>query len=900
MDQFMKTFILSGKDCTRLLAGGKAYHLQELEKASTLVPKWFVLSTEAFVEFKNQIKKDFFSFTEKEIEELFLTTPFPENMEEQIKSAYRNLGSDAFGVSVRSSAQSEDSLTHSFAGQFSTFLHQESLEDVFCSIKKCWASLYSDRAKNYIQKDTALQLSELKMAVVIQQMIPSDVSGVLFTRDPMHPTEMDMLRVSAAYGLGEGLVSGQLEADEFVVHKSTYEVKEKIISKKVLKLIQHKGSVQAAPVEKELQDISCLSSEQLKKICELSKSLESYFKLPQDVEWAFFNNELYCLQTRPITTLPPREFEDHTLKGEQCILWDNSNITESYNGVTTPLTFSHISRAYTQVYFQYCSFMGVPQKTIKENESTFRNMLGLIRGRVYYNLGSWYRMIFLFPFAGTSKGFMETMMGVRQQLKPELASLFDFTKNPPTYRWWQVSYLLVRNVYFLLSVKKRISAFKDTFNHIYIKAFQLSFRNHSTTFGLEYYNFLLKNLLSKWQAPIISDTRCMLFFGILKKLCEKWILNNDHSGIYNDLLSAQKDLPSTEPTRLLMHMAKIIEGRGGDLKQWWLTTPVHDIQENISEKDKELHAALQTFLAKYGFRCINELKLESIDLHEDPSFVLEAVKRFLLAGKLSTAEIIAKEEETYLKALRTAKKSMNAFKWILFSWILTKARSAVKDREELRLLRTNIFGICRRIFKSIGEKYAALKIIESPMDIFYLTIDEIIAYEEGRSLMVNLQALALLRKNEFDHYKKTIQPPDRFFTKGSASLNMKFTAVLSDQDLLLKDTTELEPNMLKGTPCSPGVVEGIVRVVREVEDAQGMSHEILVAERTDPGWVPIFPSCSALLIERGSLLSHSAIVARELGIPTIVGITGLMKKLKTGMRVRLDAAKGSITILEQE
>jgi pyruvate,water dikinase len=186
------------------------------------------------------------------------------------------------------------------------------------------------------------------------------------------------------------------------------------------------------------------------------------------------------------------------------------------------------------------------------------------------------------------------------------------------------------------------------------------------------------------------------------------------------------------------------------------------------------------------------------------------------------------------------------------------------------------------------------------MDVFYLSIEEIIAYQEGRSFEVSFKALTQTRKAQFEEYRKTPQPPDRFVTEGAASLNFLFPQVLADQDLL---ATELpvsdDPKILIGTPCSPGIVEGVVRVVREAEDAEGLNGEIMVSERTDPGWVPLFPSTSGLLIERGSLLSHSAVVARELGIPTIVGVQGgLMKKLKTGMRVRMDASKGEIRILD--
>jgi phosphoenolpyruvate synthase/pyruvate phosphate dikinase len=164
-----------------------------------------------------------------------------------------------------------------------------------------------------------------------------------------------------------------------------------------------------------------------------------------------------------------------------------------------------------------------------------------------------------------------------------------------------------------------------------------------------------------------------------------------------------------------------------------------------------------------------------------------------------------------------------------------------------------------------------------------------------------LGELAKLRKAEFQAYDRSMPPPDRFLLEGAVGVSLPFAQVLAELDLLAKDRPKSDdPNVLIGTPCCPGVVEGAVRVVRDMKDAEGIDGEILVTERTDPGWVPLYPSCSGLLIERGSLLSHSAVVARELGLPTIVGISGgLMKKLKTGDRVRLDGARGEMRILEK-
>jgi pyruvate,water dikinase len=171
---------------------------------------------------------------------------------------------------------------------------------------------------------------------------------------------------------------------------------------------------------------------------------------------------------------------------------------------------------------------------------------------------------------------------------------------------------------------------------------------------------------------------------------------------------------------------------------------------------------------------------------------------------------------------------------------------------------------------------------------------------EGRASCLDLRGVAAVRKAEYEVFQNDLPLPDRFITYGVAGSSMQHIGVLQDADLLKDLRKSDDPNVLYGTPCCPGQIEGVVRVVKQMTDASGLSGEILVTERTDPGWVPLYPSCSGLLIERGSLLSHSAVVARELGLPTIVGISGgLMAKLKTGMRVRIDAGRGEVRILSE-
>jgi phosphohistidine swiveling domain-containing protein len=882
--------------------GGKAANLAAMDRLGVMVPPWMCVPATAFQRFADSFPSVArLDMDHASVETLFMAASIDSETESAIRRALVTDFKPGDRFAVRSSGIGEDSADHSFAGQFSSYLNCLDADQVIEALKRCWASAFTERSTAY-RRERGIATSGFRMGVVIQKMADADVAGVGFSRNPVHPADRDSLVISAVWGFGEGLVSGELDADHVEVRRSDRSVTSHIVDKEFELIRDESGGLKKQPVDDIRRNALCLSEAQIQAISDILIRLEAAFGLPQDIEWVIENGSVYLVQTRPITTLPPEPYFDSKVVGDDFILWDNSNITESYNGIVSPLTFSHVSRSYQQVYRQYCELMGVPAHVIVAHEPTFRNMLGLIRGRVYYNLGNWYRMVFLFPFAGTSKGFMETMMGVKQGLKPELAALFDFTKNPPRYSLSAKLGMFARNAVRLMVVRRHIDTFKADFHRAYSREMLRDYDQLSIQELLSTYDALTVELLHKWKAPILSDTRCMIFFGILKSLTEKWIAGDQASSLYNDLLSGQGDLPSTEPTRLLMRIAKRIDEGDEAVREWFITMPAADINNALADRAPEIDADFRRFIQLYGFRCVNELKLESTDLHEDPSFALDAIARFVRMKNTSVDAIIEREQETVHAAEAMVDARISGLKRRFFYRIVKQARTAVKDREDLRLLRTNIFGIMRRLYKALGRKFHALGLIDEPMDIFYLSLDEIIAFNEGRGFESDFKELTALRKRQFEDYQNTASPPDRFFTRGSAGANAVWPGLIADQDLLAADTpVSDDPNVLLGTPCSPGVVEGMVRVVRDMSDADGLNGDIMVAERTDPGWVPLFPSTSGLLIERGSLLSHSAIVARELGIPTIVGVHGgLLKRLKTGMRVRMDAGKGEIRILEEE
>lgn len=893
----------------RNFGGGKARNLAVLSRAGVPVPGWFCLPwtfLESYLETTGLMKESSapqgFPEIEKRMVEAFVSTPLPAALLDSIWEEIRARGWDGQSLAVRSSGLDEDSSEHSFAGQFSSFLHVQGKDDVSLAIRKCWASAWSERVLRY-RVERGLPAGGQRMGVIVQQMVGARSAGVLFTRNPTNPLDRDRIWVDSVFGLGEGLVNGDLVADHFEVDRNSLQVtKSEIVQKEYLYSKDERGGIRKVRMDPEDAKISSINPGELTELCRSALVLESISGVPQDIEWAIGEEGVRFLQMRPVTSLPPEAFHDPAIKGDEPTLWDNSNIIESYSGVTSPFTFSYASHAYQQVYRQFAEMMQVPEAILNEQAPRFRNMLGLIRGRIYYNLINWYQLLLCMPGSSSNPSFMETMMGVKKSLSLEHQSIFDFAKKPPTYGALFKIRLTLVSVYRFLRSDAIIADFKFHFNRVYEEARRQDFRAWPISRQIAVYLELQRELLPRWKAPIVNDFLCMVFFGVLKKLTSKWMQGEpEPESLQNDLLCGQGDLESTEPTKCLMRIAGEIDRGDTSFRAKFIGEPPGKIwEELLAGANPELITKLRAFLDRYGFRCVNELKFEERDLNDDPAFVIGTIASYIRMQSYSIEKMAARERQIRETAEDRVEKRLSGVKKAFYFWILKHARKAVRNREDLRFDRTKSYGLVRHLMRAVGGNMVKLGVLESEFDIFYLTVDEIIAFSEGRLPTHSPKGIVDLRKPVYEEYRKTPAPPDRFVTFGAVGASLAYPSVLAASDLLLDQATlSDDPSLLYGTPCCPGVIEGTVRVAHEFKDTEGLEGEILVTSRTDPGWVPVYPSCSGLLIERGSLLSHSAVVARELGLPTIVGISGgLMQRLKSGQRVRMDAGKGEVRILD--
>lgn len=876
-------------------SGGKGFNLYRMSAAGLPVPDWIVFGRRYFHDYieahglKPQLDAVLNSYlqgetsgadAEKKVLAIFQGAPNSSTLIAAVDEALQKLGADGV-YSVRSSAADEDSIKHSFAGQLSTFLYVSGREQIISFIKQCWASAYSERGLAY-RKENDVDLAGVSVAVVLQKMIDPDSSGVLFTCDPVTKS-IGQYVVSSVYGVGEGLVSGALDADSFWLDARTGDqVRSEIVEKNEMMRRSGNGGTALEAVSAERAQAPSLNESQLKQLHALGRKLMDDTHRPQDVEWAFAGGRLYVLQTRPVTNL------DQDLMG-YLNLWDNSNIVESYGGLTSPLSFSFALRNYRAVYVQFCEVLGVPTQIIKDMDSYLSYMLGHLNGRVYYNLYNWYKLVGVLPGFKNNREFMETMMGVSEGLSDEVAERIRPHESWDTLGGKIRKFITGLNfLRYHLTIQSIVDRFLSDFQREYDHVRSLPLRSYRGDQLLRVYMDVERKMLGRWKAPIINDFLCMVHFGLLRKLTTKWLSGLD-STIQNDLLAGEGGLESAEPTKQLMKLAFEASQNPGLKKLLEEVDPRDGLEALTQSPYRDFHRSVLGYLDRFGFRCMSEMKLEEIDLLTDPSYLFVNLKNYLRSGKIEPHDD-SREKNMRMGAEEKVRSHLGGFKRLAYFWVLKHARKAVKNRENTRFARTRIYGIARSIFQTIGEDLAAQGALAHPRDIFWLTIEEVFGVYNGTLPSYDLNALADVRKRQFATFEEDIDA--RIPTRGAVYWHNKFVREVE----LPAPSGDFD---LQGLPCCPGVIEGVVKVIISPTDNLDLNGEILVTARTDPGWVPLYPSISGLLVERGSLLSHSAIVAREMGIPAIVSVPGLLKKLKSGMRIRLDGKAGTVKILSE-
>lgn len=416
---------------------------------------------------------------------------------------------------------------------------------------------------------------------------------------------------------------------------------------------------------------------------------------------------------------------------------------------------------------------------------------------------------------------------------------------------------------------------------------QIDFNTLAPAKIIKHYKVFESSLLLKWKAPLINDFFAMIWFGVLQKQTSKYC--PDQPNIHNDLLCGSQDIISVEPIHQTIEITRQVQEDDETVKLFTSYSPAEIWEQLSAGAFPAIKESIDEYIDRFGERCVGELKLETISLSQEPALFVKVIKSYLQQGITQKISNSSLEDELRLAAETKLQEKLSGkpFKRLWFNYVLRKARDLVSNRENLRYERTRGFGMVRTMFSAIGAQWHNMGLLEDARDVFYLELEEIKTLEK-QEFDTQLVEKIKTRKAEFDEYKNQDPPIERFSTYG---FNFKDEYIYSTEKL------EAVEGDLSGIGCCPGKVQAKVQVVHDPNEVDSLNGDILVTSSTDPGWVTLFPTASAIIVERGSLLSHSAIVSREMGIPCIVSVSGLLRTLQTGDEVLMDGSTGTIKII---
>ena len=884
--------ILDANSSTSLLPfmGGKAANLHRLTNQGVPVPAWVCVSSRvcsvALAEQQSVVKGhldgiDYESLASirlasGSIRDLVERTSVPDSVRRNIERELDDMGASHYAV--RSSGLVEDSSEGSYAGQFDTYLYV-TRDEVLKRLISCWASAFTARNLVYMHR-MGVTKPPGSVAVVIQAMIDSEAAGVMFMANPAG--SIDEIVIVSGYGLGEGVVSDQVETDTCIYDRTRRAWRCDIGNKRkcVRRNTEEGHGTSLVEVVEAKRQVPVLTEEQREALRRSGETISGLYDQFQDIEWAFdAAGELFITQSRPITTIP---------RGQQSV-FDNSNIVESYPGITSPLTVSHIRHAYEALFRNALLRLGVSRKLIQRRDHVFKNLLGYLGGRVYYNLSNWYQMFRTVPAVEPYLPVWEEMLGISNKTDRLQRSWLERLIQLP-----RIAFIALRAVWYFIFLNLYMNRCARSFRHTR-EAFRASnvteMDNHELA---ELHHRLNAEVLDGWEVTLLNDLFAFVFTATVRKQLRKTGLDEN---VFGGLMAGDARLESTAPIRALVRMAEVVRQDPvlGQQLHDALAMSAQDFRlRTLNElfDNEELVSSLRCYLEQFGDRCLEELKLESVCFRDDPQLLLRLISTYA-ASDVTVEKMDEHRFETRARAIACCRSALRGhpIRRLLLGCTLSLARRSIRYRESSRLDRARAFGLVREIFRSLGKNLTDEGALHEVGDVFYLTVEEVLGFVTGVSVNERLQGLVVERRADLERHQ-TFVPAARIRTQGTVRAN-----VVPPK---LRTTASHENGTLIGTGCSAGIVTAEAVLVRTPADAGDVRGKVLIAEMTDPGWVFLMVSAAGLIVEKGSLLSHTAIIGRELGVPTVVGVEGATELIRNGQVIQVNGQTGEIVLQDED
>ena len=864
------------------LVGGKAHALGRAIRAGLRVPPGFAITTRALDEHLdahdlragidqccvNVDERDRASLSEcsRRVRDIVTSVPMsPELRDELFAGAETLLACGP--VVVRSSAVGEDSHRQSFAGQLDSFLHVTTLSALERAVLACWASYWSERALSY---RAARGVPVHGMGVVVQQQLDARAAGVLFT----DAGDATML-VEYPAGLGDALVAGEINPGRLSIDRETRDVRHLADAGEALTL-------DAAAI-----DSLATSGEQL----------EREFGAPQDVEWVLAEDgAIWIVQSRPITApvVAPRPLAPKT-SGKR-VSWSNANVNENFPGPISPLLYSIAAPGYSNYFRNLAHAFGISRRRIRAMEPAFRQIIGVHAARMYYNLTSIHSVLRLAPFGKALAASFDTFVGA----DGADVSAEALDRRPAFEQFKEVAVIALKTAWQYRSLEKRIARFEATVDHFAEQTSSPQLRTMSGVALRDALRGFMDIRLNRWLDASLADAASMVCYGALQRLLEN--AYGAKSSVHTLLLKAIPDVISGEPVHRLWELSRMI--RRDDALQALFEEDAGLVLNHLGDNSRfaEFNAEFERYLNDWGFRCSEELMLTSPSFQENPAPLIDMLRAYARLDGPSPVEALhdqanvrAAETTRVLSELdgRSLWRGMPGLTYgralrVLLPW----THAAIRFRERARMKQALLYSRCRRIALAIGDHLAVRATVALRDDVFFLTVQELDELLSGAAMFPHdVRALVRARRRAHERLAATT-PPDSFtlgegeYLENGATQTAGASTVSGDVDVTLR-----------GTSACGGMVTGRATILRDVTEAARLARgDVLVTRQTDPGWGPVFFLISGLVIERGGMLSHGAIIAREFGIPCVVGVRDAMRAISDGATITVHGDGGWVHV----
>ncbi|WP_147534342.1 phosphoenolpyruvate synthase [Bacillus marasmi] len=854
-----------------MLVGGKGLHLGELSKIEGIqVPEGFCVTTvgyqkaidknetyRALLEELSELQVDDreqIAIISKQIRQLLNDVEIPAEVVNEVTHYLSQLGEE-HAYAVRSSATAEDLPHASFAGQQDTYLNNIGAEAILEHISKCWASLFTERAVIY-RIQNGFDHSRVYLSVVVQKMVFPQASGILFTADPI-TSNRKILSIDASFGLGEALVSGLVTADNYKV-KDQEIIDMMIATKKLAIYAQKEGGTKTQEIKPDQQQIQTLTDQQILQLAMLGRQIEAYFGSPQDIEWCLVDDTFYIVQSRPITVLFP--------------IPENS---DEENHV-------YLSVGHQQMMTDPFKPLGMSIYLLTAFGPRF-----IAGGRLFVDVT---------PMLASPESRQALLNGMGQHdplTKDAITNIIergDFIKILPNKQEQSSG----KNNKSAMSAEPQVQIENDpTIVSDLIKSSQTSLEQLKQDIqmksGTELFDFIREDIQELRR--IISDPQSTAVFTAAIN-ASLWI--NEKMNEWLGEKNAADVLSHSVPNNITSEMGMALLDVADVIRPYpEVIAYLHHVKEDTFLDDlvqldggQEARDAIMAYLNKFGMRCVGEIDITKTRWSEKPvtliPMILSNIKNFEPNASQRKFEQGLKEASKKEQELLDRLKSLpdGEQKVLETKRMIDLIRNFIGFREYPKYSMVNRYFVYKQALLKEAEQLVQTGVLHKKEDIYYLTLEE---FREVVSTKKLDYQMIDKRKVEYALYEKLTCP--RVITSDGEIVTGKYKR------------ENLPPRAIAGLPVSSGVIEGRARVILNMEEADLEEGDILVTAFTDPSWTPLFVSVKGLVTEVGGLMTHGAVIAREYGLPAVVGMDHATKLIKDGQRIRVNGTDGYIEIL---